>query len=116
MSFRVVSSFFSYTPSYRKLTTTLHPRYVPTTLLLSITHLTFFFRLDDFTNRVMVSLTALMVMSTLFLQTNQAMPRTAYLKVTTYSLPSLIPLLFSTAFMFSFLFSFISFYSSLFLF
>ncbi|KAK8386807.1 hypothetical protein O3P69_017915 [Scylla paramamosain] len=55
--------------------------YVPTTLLLSITHLTFFFHLDDFTNRVMVSLTALMVMSTLFLQTNQAMPRTAYLKL-----------------------------------
>ncbi|KAK3861115.1 hypothetical protein Pcinc_014056 [Petrolisthes cinctipes] len=56
-------------------------QYVPTTLLLIITYLTFYFALDDFTDRIMVSLTALMVMAALFLQTNQSMPRTAYLKV-----------------------------------
>ncbi|XP_064079530.1 uncharacterized protein LOC135196619 [Macrobrachium nipponense] len=54
---------------------------VPTTLLMTITYLTFFFPLDDFTNRIMVSLTALLVLAALFLQTNQAMPRTAYLKL-----------------------------------
>ncbi|KAK3870049.1 hypothetical protein Pcinc_024681 [Petrolisthes cinctipes] len=56
-------------------------QYVPTTLLLIITYLTFYFALDEFTDRIMVSLTALMVMAALFLQTNQSMPRTAYLKV-----------------------------------
>ncbi|KAK3869651.1 hypothetical protein Pcinc_021970 [Petrolisthes cinctipes] len=56
-------------------------QYVPTTLLLIITYLTFYFALDDFTDRIMVSLTALMVMAALFLQTNQSMPRTAYLKM-----------------------------------
>ncbi|XP_066964559.1 LOW QUALITY PROTEIN: uncharacterized protein [Macrobrachium rosenbergii] len=55
--------------------------YVPTTLLMTITYFTFFFPLEDFTNRIMVSLTALLVLAALFLQTNQAMPRTAYLKL-----------------------------------
>ncbi|XP_068237916.1 uncharacterized protein [Palaemon carinicauda] len=55
--------------------------YVPTTLLMTITYLTFYFTLEDFTDRIMVSLTALLVLAALFLQTNQSMPRTAYLKL-----------------------------------
>ncbi|KAK3881110.1 hypothetical protein Pcinc_014431 [Petrolisthes cinctipes] len=42
-------------------------QYVPTTLLLIITYLTFYFALDDFTDRIMVSLTALMVVDIWFL-------------------------------------------------
>ena len=37
--------------------------------------------MDDFNDRIMVSLTSLMVLAALYLQSNQAMPKTAYLKV-----------------------------------
>ncbi|XP_064100730.1 uncharacterized protein LOC135211345 [Macrobrachium nipponense] len=55
--------------------------YIPTTLLVIICYLTLFFDLSDFTNRVMVSLTSLLVLSSLFTQTSQSIPRTAYLKL-----------------------------------
>ncbi|XP_064088250.1 uncharacterized protein LOC135202695 [Macrobrachium nipponense] len=55
--------------------------YIPTTLLVIICYLTLFFDLDDFTDRVMISLTALLVLSSLFTQTSQTIPKTAYLKL-----------------------------------
>lgn len=42
--------------------------YVPTMLLVTISYLTFYFSLEDFTNRVMVSLTSLLVLAALFSQ------------------------------------------------
>ncbi|MPC86022.1 hypothetical protein E2C01_080834 [Portunus trituberculatus] len=42
--------------------------YVPTMLLVIISYLTFFFDLSDFTNRIMVSLTSLLVLASLFSQ------------------------------------------------
>ncbi|XP_068230941.1 uncharacterized protein [Palaemon carinicauda] len=55
--------------------------YIPTTLLVIICYLTLFFDLNDFTDRVMVSLTSLLVLSSLFTQTSQSIPKTAYLKL-----------------------------------
>lgn len=42
--------------------------YVPTMLLVVISYLTFFFDLHDFTDRIMVSLTSLLVLASLFSQ------------------------------------------------
>ncbi|XP_068246314.1 uncharacterized protein [Palaemon carinicauda] len=55
--------------------------YVPTTLLVIICYLTLYFDIDDFTDRIMVSLTSLLVLSSLFTQTSQTIPKTAYLKL-----------------------------------
>ncbi|XP_076045335.1 glycine receptor subunit alpha-2-like [Oratosquilla oratoria] len=55
--------------------------YIPTTLLVCITYLTFFFRVDDFSDRIMVSLTALLVLAALFSQTSASIPKTSYLKL-----------------------------------
>ncbi|XP_068230942.1 uncharacterized protein [Palaemon carinicauda] len=55
--------------------------YIPTTLLVIICYLTLFFDLSDFTDRIMVSLTSLLVLSSLFTQTSQSIPKTAYLKL-----------------------------------
>ena len=56
-------------------------RYVPTALIVVITYITFLFPYDDFSDRIMVSLTALMVLAALFLQTSQGVVRTSYIKV-----------------------------------
>lgn len=42
--------------------------YVPTMLLVVISYLTFYFDLHDFTDRIMVSLTSLLVLAALFSQ------------------------------------------------
>ncbi|XP_071533010.1 uncharacterized protein [Panulirus ornatus] len=55
--------------------------YVPTFLLLVIGYLTFYFPIDDFSDRIMVSLTALLVEAAFFTQTSQSIPQTAYLKL-----------------------------------
>lgn len=55
--------------------------YVPTFLMVVICYSTLFFHLEDFTNRIMVSLTALLVLATLFSQITQTTPSTAYLKL-----------------------------------
>ncbi|XP_042233824.1 uncharacterized protein LOC121874013 isoform X1 [Homarus americanus] len=54
---------------------------VPSLLMATICYLTFFFDLDDFTDRIMVSLTSLLVLAALFTQTSQSIPKTAYLKL-----------------------------------
>ncbi|XP_069188985.1 uncharacterized protein [Procambarus clarkii] len=55
--------------------------YIPTFLLVIISYITFFFDMEDFTNRIMVALTSLLVLASLFAQTSIAIPRTAYLKL-----------------------------------
>ncbi|XP_076049639.1 uncharacterized protein LOC143030375 [Oratosquilla oratoria] len=55
--------------------------YVPTFLLLVISYLTFHFDIDSFNERIMVSLTALLVASALFTQVSSFVPKTAYLKM-----------------------------------
>lgn len=42
--------------------------YIPTTLLMVIAYATFFFNIDDFNSRIVVALTALLVLSSLFTQ------------------------------------------------
>lgn len=55
--------------------------YVPTFLMVVICYSTFFFELDDFNDRIMVSLTALLVLATLFTQITETTPSTSYLKL-----------------------------------
>ncbi|XP_068247746.1 uncharacterized protein [Palaemon carinicauda] len=54
--------------------------FIPSGLLIIICYLTFLFDLDDFQDRIMVSLTSLLVLTGLLTQTNQAVPHTAYMK------------------------------------
>ncbi|XP_050690507.1 glycine receptor subunit alpha-3-like [Eriocheir sinensis] len=55
--------------------------FIPTTLINIISFATFFFKWFDFQNRVMVSLTTLLVLSTLFSQTSDSLPKTSYFKI-----------------------------------
>ena len=55
--------------------------FIPTTLINIISFATFSFKWFDFENRVMVSLTALLVLSTLFSQTSDSLPKTSYFKL-----------------------------------
>lgn len=55
--------------------------FVPTTLINVISFATFYFKWFDFQNRIMVSLTALLVLSTLFAQTADSLPKTSYVKI-----------------------------------
>ncbi|CAL4145849.1 unnamed protein product, partial [Meganyctiphanes norvegica] len=55
--------------------------YVPTLLLVIISYLCFFFNIEDFTNRVMVCLTSMLVLAGLFAQVAAGLPRTSYLKL-----------------------------------
>ena len=50
-------------------------------LILLISFATFFFRIDDFNERIMVSLTALLVLTALFTQSNSVSVTTSYLKL-----------------------------------
>ncbi|XP_066941401.1 LOW QUALITY PROTEIN: uncharacterized protein [Macrobrachium rosenbergii] len=54
---------------------------VPSLLLVSICYLCFLFDMRDFPDRIMVSLTSLLVLAALFSQTSQSIPKTAYLKL-----------------------------------
>ena len=55
--------------------------YVPTWLLIIISYFTFWFPIDDYTDRIMVSLTSLLVLASLFSQVSSGLPRTSYLKL-----------------------------------
>ncbi|MPC84093.1 Ligand-gated ion channel 50 [Portunus trituberculatus] len=54
--------------------------FIPILLLVTIAFLTFFFHRDDFTNRVMVTLSVLIVLASLFSQTAANLPQTSYVK------------------------------------
>ncbi|KAK4310370.1 hypothetical protein Pmani_018063 [Petrolisthes manimaculis] len=53
--------------------------YLPTLLLILISYATFFFNFDDFTDRIMVSVTALLVLSTFLSTASSSMARVSYL-------------------------------------
>ncbi|XP_037792353.1 acetylcholine-gated chloride channel subunit acc-1-like [Penaeus monodon] len=53
---------------------------VPSLFMVVICYVTLFFDLHDFQDRIMVSLTSLLVLAALFSQTSQSIPKTAYLK------------------------------------
>ncbi|XP_068246271.1 uncharacterized protein [Palaemon carinicauda] len=55
--------------------------FIPTTLINLISFTTFFFKWFDFQNRIMVSLTALLVLTTLFAQIADNLPKTSYFKL-----------------------------------
>nr|XP_045616941.1 uncharacterized protein LOC123769748 [Procambarus clarkii] len=55
--------------------------YVPTFIIVVIGYLVFFFPVDDFNERIMVALTALLVEAAFFTQTSASIPQTAYLKL-----------------------------------
>ncbi|KAK3860779.1 hypothetical protein Pcinc_033186 [Petrolisthes cinctipes] len=52
--------------------------YLPTLLLILISYATFFFNFDDFTDRIMVSVTALLVLSTFLSTASSSMARVSY--------------------------------------
>ncbi|XP_076045647.1 uncharacterized protein LOC143027884 [Oratosquilla oratoria] len=54
--------------------------FLPNCLILMIAYLTFNFEYDDFTNRVMVTLSGLIVVASLFAQITSALPTTSYSK------------------------------------
>ena len=55
--------------------------FIPTTLINIISFATFSFKWFDFQNRIMVSLTSLLVLSTLFSQVSSNLPQTSYFKL-----------------------------------
>lgn len=54
--------------------------FIPIMLLITIAFFTFFFDPDDFTNRVMVTLSVLIVLASLFSQAAANLPQTSYVK------------------------------------
>ncbi|XP_071521221.1 uncharacterized protein [Panulirus ornatus] len=62
-------------------TTQMVTIFIPTTLINIISFTTFLFKWFDFQNRIMVSLTALLVLSTLFSQISDTLPKTSYFKL-----------------------------------
>ncbi|KAK4320578.1 hypothetical protein Pmani_008582 [Petrolisthes manimaculis] len=55
--------------------------YIPTTLLILISYATLFFNPDDFNSRIVVALTSLLVLSQLYTQTSNSLPKTSYFKL-----------------------------------
>ncbi|XP_071539015.1 uncharacterized protein [Panulirus ornatus] len=55
--------------------------YIPSLILMIISYLTLFFRTSIFDVRVMVALTALLVLATLFAQASSSLPQTSYFKM-----------------------------------
>ncbi|KAG7155949.1 Glutamate-gated chloride channel-like 8 [Homarus americanus] len=55
--------------------------FLPSFMLSLVCCLTFCFDLDDFTDRIMVTLTSMLVLAGFFAQTSQSNPKTSYLKL-----------------------------------
>ncbi|XP_071513084.1 uncharacterized protein [Panulirus ornatus] len=55
--------------------------FFPSLLMFFISYATFYFQLEDFTNRIMISLTAQLVLAALFTSTTQSSVKTPYLKL-----------------------------------
>ncbi|XP_047502382.1 uncharacterized protein LOC125047881 [Penaeus chinensis] len=69
MKFRNLSTFY--------VTST----YIPTFIIVVIGYIVFFFPVEDFNERIMVALTALLVEAAFFTQMSSSIPQTAYLKL-----------------------------------
>ncbi|XP_063601945.1 glutamate-gated chloride channel alpha-like [Penaeus indicus] len=55
--------------------------FMPSLMLVILCYVTLFFDLNDFNDRIMVSLTSLLVLVTFFTDTSQSIPKTAYFKL-----------------------------------
>merc|ERR1711860_18226 len=55
--------------------------FLSTLLLIIISFMTFFFEVDNFTDKIMVVLTTMLVIATLQSTTQQSLPKTAYFKL-----------------------------------
>jgi len=55
--------------------------YLPTSCLLLIIYLTHYFKLEHYDTRIMVSLTGMLVIASLFVSTNANLPNTSYMKM-----------------------------------
>ncbi|XP_064113370.1 uncharacterized protein LOC135220010 isoform X2 [Macrobrachium nipponense] len=55
--------------------------YIPTTFLIITAYATFFFNPYDFNSRIQVALTSLLVLSSLYTQTSNSLPKTSYFKL-----------------------------------
>ncbi|KAF2367342.1 Neurotransmitter-gated ion-channel transmembrane domain, partial [Trinorchestia longiramus] len=55
--------------------------FLPSLMLMVVGYMTFYFPLDDFQDRIMVALTAMLVQTTFFTQVGDHLPRTSYLKL-----------------------------------
>ncbi|RXG56412.1 Gamma-aminobutyric acid receptor subunit beta-3 [Armadillidium vulgare] len=55
--------------------------YVPTLILLIIGYLPFYFFIEDFNERIVVSITSLLVEATFFSQLSNTVPKSAYMKL-----------------------------------
>ena len=65
----------------RRLQNQLLTTYLPTILILIIVYATNFFKPYDFDTVIEVNLTALLVLTTLFISVSQSLPPTAYVKM-----------------------------------
>ena len=54
--------------------------FIPIMLIIIISFITLFFEKDDFTNRVMVTISLFIVLASLFSQTSNNLPHTSYIK------------------------------------
>ncbi|XP_068220072.1 uncharacterized protein [Palaemon carinicauda] len=59
----------------------LSSTYLPTFIVTAIGYMTFYFPVDDFSDRFIVSLTGLLVEAAFFMQTSSSIPQTAYIKM-----------------------------------
>ncbi|XP_068220245.1 uncharacterized protein [Palaemon carinicauda] len=55
--------------------------YIPTTFLIITAYATFYFNPYDFNSRIVVALTSLLVLSSLYTQTSNSLPKTSYFKL-----------------------------------
>ncbi|XP_069977730.1 uncharacterized protein [Penaeus vannamei] len=76
--FSSVTVYVSFSRRYEFYLLTL---YIPTTLLILIAYSTFYFNPVIFQPRIIVAITALLVLSSLFTQTSNALPKTSYFKM-----------------------------------
>ncbi|XP_042203075.1 uncharacterized protein LOC121853174 [Homarus americanus] len=76
------NTFFSLTYHLRRLYGYhVMNSFFPSLLIFFISYVTFFFQLEDFTNRIMISLTGQLVLAALFTSTTQSSVKTPYLKL-----------------------------------
>lgn len=58
--------------------------FLQTLILVSVGYLSFFFRVDNFTDRIMVTLTVMLVVATIMSTIQQSLPKTSYYKLIDY--------------------------------
>ena len=67
--------------------------FLQTLILVSVGYLSFFFRVDNFTDRIMVTLTVMLVVATIMSTIQQQLPKTSYYKLIDYWLMFILNIL-----------------------